>query len=254
MKKVISTLFSVLIIVGIAGIISSYKPAMLAFKGTSVNLNEATTADFKKPAKIEGEIYCVYDCVAVEEITRKSYGIKTGTDKTNFYLIETCSKEQYETGGTDEDDEYKSLTVLYATSNDDTIKKLDSMVKEWYDYDEQVYKIYESATTEEELDKILEIKLPEQTFTLSGMIDKYEDMNKLNDYRDEYITELMGYSGEELEEYIDEYCVDMIIKTIDVDRSKLIFIISIVMSALGVIGLIFSLVLSKKRNVSEEFY
>lgn len=255
MKKFLTSLFTVLLIIGIAGGVSSYKAAMVAFSGETVNLNEAVKSDFNEPAKVEGEIYYVYDIIAVEEVTRTTYGIKTGSDETNFYLIETYSKEQYENSLNDENAVLDSLTVLYSTGNDDTIAKLDKMVEDWYAYEEEMSVVYEnsSATTYEELmEEVKEIPLPEDTLEISGMITEYEDMDKLNDYRDEYLGYM--YEGDELTDFIDSYCVDMIIDNTNVAAAKNVFIVAIAVAVVGLIGLIASLLSSKKKQTTEEFY
>lgn len=250
MKKFLTSLFTVLIIIGLAGTFASYKAAMVAFSGKTVNLNEATQADFSEPAKIEGEIYYVYDCVAVEEVTRTTYGIETGKDETNFYLIDTYSKAQYEEGFSGSNE---PLTVLYATSNEDTIAKLDKMIEDWYAYEEAVYDVYGSATSEEELLAAIEaIEVPSETLQISGMIDEYDDMKKLNGYRDEYLGYM--YEGDELTSYINDYCVDMIITTANVDTSKIIFIVTVVIAVVGLVGLIGTFVSSKKKKNEEELY
>lgn len=253
MKKFLNSLFIVLLVFGILGGVFSFKGAMVAFSGETINLNEATKPDFSGPAKIEGEIYYVYDCVAVEEVTHTSYGIETSKDETNFYLIETYSKEQYEDGFSGGTGTENSLTVLFSTSNKDTIATLDKMVEDWYDYEDDMYEIIQSAETEADLEAIYDLPRPETTLTISGMIDEYSDMAKLNGYRDEYI-ENMGYEGDELTQYIDDYCVDMIITNTDVDRAKTIFIGAVILAVVGLVGLIISIVSSKRKKASEELY
>lgn len=252
MKKFLNSLFLVLLIIGIAGGVTSFKAAKVAFSGDVVNLNESTKSDFREPAKVEGEIYYVYDCIAVEEVTRTTYGIETGSEETNFYLIETYSKDQYEKRFDDEDAISGSLTIIYSTGNEEKIAKLDKMVEDWYAYEEKMYAAVENATTEEEYVEAIEaIPLPENTLEISGMINTYDDMKKLNDYRDEYIG-LIGYEGEELDEYVDTYCVDMIIDNTNVDASKTIFIGAIVIGIVGLIGLIGTLLSSKKKKKNDE--
>lgn len=256
MKKFFSSLFLVLLIIGIAGAATTFKAAKVAFSGATINLNEAVKSDFREPAKIEGEIYYVYDIIAIEEVTRTTYGIETGTEETNFYLIESYSKEQYEKGFDDENATLDSLTLIYSTGNDDTIAKLDKMVEDWYAYEEEVSVVYENsnATTIEELmEEVKAVPLPEETLEISGMITEYEDMDKLNDYRDEYLGYI--HEGDELTEYIDTYCVDMIIDNTSVDTSKTIFIVAVAVAVVGLIGLIMTAISGKKKKAAtEEFY
>lgn len=253
MKKFLTSLFTVLLIIGIAGGVSSYKAAMVAFSGETINLNEAVKTDFNEPAKVEGEIYYVYDIIAVEEVTRTTYGIKTGSDETNFYLIETYSKEQYEEAMTGSELTYEPLTLIYSTGNDETIAKLDKMVEDWYAYEEELNSIYESALTEKDLEAIYDVPFPEETIEISGMITEYEDMDKLNGYRDEYIG-LLGYEGDALNSYINDYCVDMIIDNTNVAAAKNVFLVAVAVAIVGLIGLIVSLISSKKKQTTEEFY
>ncbi len=253
MKKFFSSLFLVLLIIGIAGAATTFKAAKVAFSGETINLNEAVKSDFSEPAKIEGEIYYVYDIIAIEEVTRTTYGIETGSEETNFYLIESYSKEQYEKSIDDEEATADSLTLIYSTGNEDTIAKLDKMVEDWYAYEEEIYSISSSAVTEEDYMKIYDVPLPEDTLEISGMITEYEDMDELNDYRDEYLGYI--YESDELKEYIDTYCVDMIIDNTNVDTSKTFFIVAIAIAIVGLVGLIFTALSGKKKKAAtEEFY
>lgn len=239
MKKFLNSLFGVLLILGIAGSVASAEDAMVALKGNTVSLNEAVKSDFDEKAMIEGEVYYVYDCIAVEEVTHTTYGIKTGTDETNFYMIESYSKDWYE----NPEDDYEPLTLIYSTANKDEIKKLDKMVEDWYAYEEAAY----NAETQEEFDAI---EFPSDTLKISGIISEYSD-KKLNQYRDEYLGEI-GYADDELDEFIDQYCVDMIIKKADPGRSKTVFFGAVGVAVVGLAGLIAMLVASKKAKKREE--
>lgn len=240
MKKFLNSLFAILLIIGIAGAAASFSNAMIAFNGDTVSLNEAAKSDFDKKAKIEGEIYYVYDCIAVEEVTHTTYGVKTGTDETNFYLIESYNKDWYTN-----DSDYEPLTLIYSTADKDKIEKLDKMIEDWYDYEE---KLYNAETTED----AESLAIPEGTLDIVGIIDEYDD-DKLYTYRDEYIEEI-GYTGDDLDDFVDEYCVDMIIKDTDPSSSRNLFIAAVIVAVVGLIGLIAVLVGGKKKKNSEELY
>ncbi len=238
MKKFFTSLFAVILIIGIAALGTTFSDAMVFLNGKTVDLNSSSASDFDKKAYIEGEVYYVYDCIAVEEVTHTTYGIKTGTDETNFYLIESYNKDWY----TDLDDTYEPLTLVYATANKDKIAKLDKMVEAWYDYEDKAY----SAETQEEFDAI---ELPSETFEISGMISKYDD-KKLYQYRDDYIGEIRESYGDS-EQFIKDNCVDMIIKDANPKATKTLFFVAIALTLVGLIGLIATLVASKNKNKDE---
>lgn len=237
MKKFLNSLFIVLIIIGIAGAGATYSDAIIAIKGNVVSLNEATADDFKEPAIIEGDIYYVYDCIATEEVTNTKYGIKTGTTETNFYLIESYEKSWF----TDENDSYTPLTLIYATADKEEIKKLDSMVDAWYDYEEAAY----AAETQEEFDAV---ELPSNTFSIEGIIKKYDD-DKLVEYRNDYLSECVT---DDVDTYVEQYCVDMIIDHTNPDSAKSIFIVALGIAVVGIIGLILTIIASKKKKQNED--
>lgn len=240
MSKFLKSLCLVLVIIGIAGAVASGSDALIALKGKTVDLNEAVRSDFDEKAMIEGEAYFVYDCIATEEVTRTTYGIKTGSTETNFYLIESYDKDWF----MDEDAEYEPLTLIYSTANKDQIAKLDGMVDAWNDYYEKAY----AAETEEEFAKV---PVPTETFDIKGVITTYSD-SQLIDFRNEYIQE-MGYEGSELDDYLDKYCVDMIIDNSNPQTSIVIFFVSIAIAVLGIAIFIISIVKAKRRS-REEFY
>lgn len=233
MKKFLNSLFAVLLILGIAGVVTSFSDAMVILKGDTVSLNEATKSDFDKKALIEGDVYYVYDCIAIEEVKNTRYGVTTSTEETNFYLIESYDKSILEN---DYDDSYVPLTLIYSTANKSEIARLDSMVEDWYAYEEAAY-------NGEDVD------FPEKTFPLVGMITEYDD-KELIKYRDEYIAEIT----EDLDTYLDTYCVDMIIERTSPDSVRNIFFITIGLGVVGLVGLICVFVSSKKKKQSEELY
>lgn len=236
MKKGIYSLFAVLLVVGIIAAGGTASDAMVALNGNTVSLNSSVRSDYDEKAIVEGEIYYVYDCIAVEEVTHTTYGIETGKDETNFYLIETYDKDYIMSDSSD----YTPLTVIYSTADEDKIKKLDSMVEDWYAF-EQEYSDWENDE-EASLDDMPEF--PSETFEIKGMITKFDD-KKLTQYRDEYLEDI-GYITSDDKEYLDTYCVDMIIQDTDPSSSKTIFFVGIAVALVGLIGLIVSIVLFKK--------
>jgi hypothetical protein len=236
MKKFLTTLFAVLFVVGAAASIGGASDAMVAIKGDTIQINESVQSDFDKKAMAEGEIYYVYDCIATEEVTHTRYGVKTGTDETNFYLIESYNKDWFNNGGED----YTPLTLIYATADEEKIAQLDSMVEDWANfYDDYETWYYDESSTEDDFPAF-----PEQTFTISGIITEYDD-DKLYEYRDEYLSD---YITSDVDSYVDSYCVDMIIKDTDVQSAKNAFFAAIAIAVIGLIGLIATLVLFKKKK------
>lgn len=239
MKKFLTSLFGILLIAGILAGIGSFSDAMVALSGKKVDLNTSSQADFTERAVVEGEVYYVYDCFAVEEVTRTTYGIKTGTDETNFYLIESYNKAWFD----DMEADYEPLTLVYSTSDKDKIAKLDAMVEDWYAFEEALY----NAESEEDIPEY-----PAETFELKGIITQSPD-DKVAQYRNEYLEEI-GYSGEDLTEYINQYCVDMIIDDRDPSSSKGIFFGAIAVAVIGLVGLIATFVGSRRAAKREELY
>lgn len=244
MKKFLNTLFGVLIVIGIVFTIGNASEAITAMNGKVVNLNEAVKSDFNKQAMIKGDIYYVYDQIAVEEVTHTSYGIKTGTDETYFYLIDTYDTDWMKNWMTDDTPQYEPLTVIYSTSDKDKAKKLDEMAQAWIEYENTIYELSENENASEEDYP----ELPEITLELDGMIAEYND-DDLVKYRNEYLGE---YITDDVDSFVSKYCTDMIIKDIKPSRSKGIFFAGIAITVIGIAGLVISIILGKKAKRNSE--
>lgn len=238
MKKFFTSLFAVMILLGIAGTIGSYKDAMTVFSGKTIDFNSSTLADYDEEAMIEGEIYYVYDYFAVEEVTNTTYGIKTGSTETYFYLVESYNKEWF----LDESDEYEPVSMIYSTSDKDEIAKLDKMVEDWYAFEDAYY----NAESEDDIPDV-----PKDTFKFEGFVSECPDA-KILEFRKDYIIESLGYPAEEADEFIAEYCSDMIIEKGDPAQVKMLFFIAIGVGVAGIIGLIATLVASSVRKKKDE--
>ena len=241
MKKFLNTLFGVLIVIGIVFTIGNASEAITAMNGKVVNLNEAVKSDFDKKAMIKGDIYYVYDQIAVEEVTHTSYGIKTGTDETYFYLIDTYDADWMK----DSTSQYEPLTVIYSTADKEKAEKLDEMANAWIEFENAYSEWYENENaTEADFPE-----MPETTLELDGMIAKYND-DDLIKYRDEYLGE---YITDDVDTFVSEHCTDMIIKDIKPSRSKGIFFAGIAITVIGIAGLVISIILGiKAKRNSEE--
>lgn len=90
---------------------------------------------------------------------------------------------------------------------------------------------------------------PSQQLDISGIITEYDD-DKLIEYRDEYI-ESMGYTDSDLEDYLEAYCTDMIIKDADPTTSRNIFFVGIAVAVIGLVGLVLILVLMKNKKTDD---
>lgn len=238
MKKFFTSLFAVMILLGIAGTIGSYKDAMTVFSGKTIDFNNSTLADYDEEAMIEGEIYYVYDYFAVEEVTNTTYGIKTGSTETYFYLVESYNKEWF----LDESDEYEPVSMIYSTSDKDEIAKLDKMVEDWYAFEDAYY----NAESEDDIPDV-----PKDTFKFEGFVSECPDA-KILEFRKDYIIETLGYPAEEADEFIAEYCSDMIIEKGDPAQVKMLFFIAIGVGVAGIIGLIATLAASAARKKKDE--
>ena len=239
MKKFLNTLFGVLIVIGIVFTIGNASEAITAMNGKVVNLNEAVKSDFDKKAMIKGDIYYVYDQIAVEEVTHTSYGIKTGTDETYFYLIDNYNKDWFDSDSQD------YMTIIYSTADKDKAKKLDEMAQAWIEYENACYELIESGNDNAEDFP----DIPEATLELDGMIAEYND-DDLVKYRDEYLGE---YITDDVDTFVSEHCTDMIIKDIKPSRSKGIFFAGIAITVIGIAGLVISIILGiKAKRNSEE--
>jgi len=62
----------------------------------------------------------------------------------------------------------------------------------------------------------------------------------------------MGYTGDELDEYLDTYCVDMIIDDSDPSTAKITFLAGIGVAVIGLVGLILTLVMGKKKKNNDD--
>lgn len=245
MKKFFTSLFAVMILLGIAGTIGSYKDAMTVFSGKTIDFNSSTLADYDEEAMIEGEIYYVYDYFAVEEVTNTTYGIKTGSTETYFYLVESYDREWF----LDEADEYEPVSMIYSTSDKDEIAKLDKMVEDWYTFEDAYYaweEAFYNGETEEEMPSP-----PTETFEFKGFVSECPDA-KILEFRKDYIVETLGYDEEGADEFIAEYCSDMIIEKGDPAQVKMLFFIAIGVGVAGIIGLIATLVASSVRKKKDE--
>ncbi|MBQ8297594.1 MAG: hypothetical protein IJX77_07425 [Ruminococcus sp.] len=236
MKKFLNSLFAFLLIFGIIAAFGFASDAMLSFSDKTVSLNESVKSDYDEAAKVEGEVYYVYDQIAVQEVTRTRYGIETGTQETYFYLIESYNKDWY----TDMESDYEPLTLVYATGDKDKAAKLDEMVEAWYDFEEKYMEwAYDENASEDDYPKE-----PSLTFDISGVITEAPDA-KVIDYRDDYIADCLT---DDVEEYIDQYCVDMIIQDKDLGSSRIIFFAGIAGAVVGLIGLIAMFIGSRKAK------
>ncbi|MCD8187067.1 MAG: hypothetical protein LUD57_00245 [Ruminococcus sp.] len=239
-KKFLTTLFAVLLIIGVVFAGMSASEAMIAISGKTVSLNESELSDFEDEAMIEGQIYYVYDCIATEEVTTTRYGVKT-TSETNFYLIESYNLDWFYDSTTT----YEPLTLVYATSDEDQIETLDEMIDDWYDFEDAYYEwYYDDEATDEDFPAY-----PSQQLDISGIITEYDD-DKLIEYRDEYI-ESMGYTDSDLEDYLEAYCTDMIIKDADPTTSRNVFFVGIAVAVIGLVGLVLTLVLMKNKKTDD---
>ena len=238
MKKFLNTLFGVLIVIGIVFTIGNASEAITAMNGKVVNLNEAVKSDFNKQAMIKGDIYYVYDQIAVEEVTHTSYGIKTGTDETYFYLIDNYNKNWFDSDSQD------YMTIIYSTADKEKAKKLDEMAQAWIEYENTIYELSKNENASEEDYP----ELPEITLELDGMIAEYND-DDLVKYRNEYLGE---YITDDVDSFVSEHCTDMIIKDIKPSRSKGIFFAGIAITVIGIAGLVISIILEKKAKRNSE--
>ncbi len=236
MKKFLTSLFGVILVIGVLATVMSFSDAMIVLSGNKVSLNEATKKDFADEAVVEGEIFYVYDQIAVEEVTRTKYGIETGSTKTYFYLIESYDKQWFD----DEDATYEPLTLIYATADEDEMKKLDKMVDDWYAFDEAYADWYSDETaTEADFPAF-----PENTIQISGIITEASDDDIIK-YRDEYIGD---YLTDDVDTYINDYCVNMIIENRSLSATKYIFFGGIAGIIIGLVGLIITLIKNKKST------
>lgn len=240
MKKFLNSLFGVLIVIGIVFTFGNASNAITAMKGNVVDLNEAVKSDFDKKAMIKGDIYYVYDQIAVEEVTHTTYGIKTGTDETYFYLIDSYDMDWLG----DSSSEYEPMTVIFSTANKEKAEKLDKMAEDWIEFENAYSEWYENENASEADFP----EIPETTIELNGMIAEYDD-DELIQFRDEYLGE---YVTDDVDKYVSEYCTDMIIKDIDPSRSKGIFFAGIAITVIGIAGLIISIILGKKAKRNSE--
>ncbi len=239
MKKFLNSLFTVLLIVGIAGTVASFKDAMLIFKGDTIDLNNATLSDFTEDKIVTGELYDLYGYLCTEEITRTTYGVKTGTTETDFWLFSNSSKEQI----ADSEMEQNPVLFVYSTANKDEIEAIEKLNEEWYEYEEAISEWYYSEDASEENAPAP----PATSLEFTGKICDIEDAEVLK-YRNELLTE---FGFEEAD--FDTYCAAKMIKFIEPGTTKILFIAALAIAIVGLAGLIAGFVMSR-RVKSEELY
>ncbi|MCD7891016.1 MAG: hypothetical protein LUG26_04390 [Ruminococcus sp.] len=61
----------------------------------------------------------------------------------------------------------------------------------------------------------------------------------------------MGYTDSDLEDYLEAYCTDMIIKDADPTTSRNIFFVGIAVAVIGLVGLVLILVLMKNKKTDD---
>ncbi|MBP3243448.1 MAG: hypothetical protein J6L99_06290 [Ruminococcus sp.] len=163
-----------LLFVGIALTVLGFQRSSMLIKGDTVNLS-APVSDFNKSALCEGTIDFVYGPFAVLETTNKTAGVKTGSTTTNFYIV----------GDTFNGD----ALVVFTTSDDMLIRKLDDAADKWYEY-----------LTDE---SIAEGDYPEIAIDFKGYLAKQAKDDDFDTYYQEAIDDLgaIGYVPEDFAEY-----------------------------------------------------
>jgi len=239
MKKFLNSLFLVLLIVGIAGVFSSFNDAMVIMKGDTIDINQTTLEDFNEDKIITGELYDLYGYLCTEEVTRTTYGVKTGSTETDFWLFSNSSKEQI----ADSEMEQNPVLFVYSTANKKEIEAIEKLNEEWYEYEEAVSEWYYSEDASEDNAP----EPPESTLKFTGRICKITD-DEVIKYRNELLTE---FGFEEAD--FDTYCAAKMVQFIDVKATKIIFFAAIGLMAVGIIGLIANFVMSR-RVKAEELY
>ncbi len=239
MKKFLNSLFTVLLIVGIAGTFASFKDAMLVLKGETIDLNKTTLSDFNEDKIITGELYDLYGYLCTEEVTRTTYGIKTGSTETDFWLFSNSSKDQI----ADSEMEQNPVLFVYSTGSKDEIETIEKLNDEWYEYEEAISEWYYSEDASEENAPAP----PVTTLKFTGKICDINDAEILK-YRNDLLSEF----GFEETDY-DTYCAAKMVKFIDVKATKIIFFAAIGVMVVGLVGLILIFVKSRKAK-SEELY
>lgn len=239
MKKFLNSLFTVLLIIGIAATAASFKDAMLVLKGDTLDLHTASLSDFNEDKLVEGELYDLYGYLCTEEVTTTTYGIKTGTTETDFWLFSNSSKEQI----ADTEAESNIVLFVYSTANKDETAAIEKMNEEWYAYEEAVAEWYYSEDATEDNAPTP----PATSLKFTGKICDIDE-DEVIKYRDDLLTEF-GFT----ETDINDYCAVKMVKFINVGATKILFFAGIAVAVIGLIGLIAGIAASRKAK-SEELY
>ena len=163
-----------LLFVGIALTVLGFRNSAMLIKGDTVNLS-APVGDFNKSALCEGTIDFVYGPFAVLETTRETAGVKTSSSETDFYIV----------GDTLDGD----ALVVFTTSDEALIKKLDDAADQWYQY-----------LTD---DSIAEGEYPDISIDFKGYLAKQYKDDEYDSYYQEAIEDLgnIGYTASDFAEY-----------------------------------------------------
>lgn len=218
----------ILVLVGLVAGIAGFGDAMLLLKGETINLNEASITDFEESKMIEGELYYPVGLLVTYEETRTTYGIPTGKTTTYYYLMGNIDYKTYDSYIMDDED-FDDYYVIFSTSDEDLVKKIDALGDKWNDYyDGEDYTAY-----------------PTEGISFAGKTAPQPTDSDYIKYRDECYDE-WGFKQTEVANY---RIVDGKLGV----ANYALFFGGIAVFVIGLIGLIASLVSSKKKK-REELY
>lgn len=194
--------------------------------GERINLNTAEKNDLGEKTFIEGNISFVYGPYATYEETKKTYGITTSKKETNYYVVGNFTNDNLFS----ED----SFFVIFSTSDEDMIKKLDDASEQWVDF-----------LNSEDMD----IEPPVIDIDFEGRLWTEPDDSKYEKFRDQAFEEL---------EYIGIQKTDYATMKINegVDKSSVIvaIVIGVGLIIAGVLLIVIPIIIDKKRNGADEYY
>lgn len=216
----------VLLIMGFVLAFASFGDLQLVIKGDKINLNTAEKNDLGEKNFIEGEVSFVYGPYATYEETKKTYGITTSKKETNYYVVGNFTNDNL----FPED----SFFVIFSTSDEDMIKKLDDASEQWVDF-----------LNSEDMD----IEPPVIDIDFEGRLWTEPDDSKYEKFRDQAFEEL---------EYIGiqktDYATMKINEGVDKGSVIIVFVMSAAFILIGALLILIPFIKNRRQSKLEEYY
>lgn len=123
-----------IIFAGILMALAGFDDAMLVMKGDVIDLNDSEITDYEQDTLIKGNIYFPVGCIATKEESHTVYGIPAGKTTTYYYLVCNVDHDSYDTYMNSDQEELNDFYVIFSTSDEEMIDRIDKLSDEWDEY------------------------------------------------------------------------------------------------------------------------